>query len=78
MTATPTIAVRKKTGSGAVTRLARLAVIKSQTFAGRRLPHSDIFDGFSYIGGSISTDDQCYRQTCAATPPIFQVLHTLP
>ncbi len=54
---------RVKTGTGAVITLASFTLFKSEAVAGRRLSQFDIFDGFNYIGSSVSTDDQMRRQS---------------
>lgn len=57
--------------------LAGVTVIKSQTGAGRRLPQFDIFDGFNYVGGSVSTDDQMLPPNLRGyAPDISGVAHT--
>ncbi len=67
---------RVKTGTGAVITLASFTLFKSEAVAGRRLSQFDIFDGFNYIGSSVSTDDQMRRPICAAMRQMFLAWRT--
>ena len=68
---------KKKMGVESLLCPAGVTVIKSQTGAGRRLPQSDIFDGFNYVGGSVSTDDQMLPPNLRGyAPDISGVAHT--
>ncbi len=49
---------RAKLGLEPLLRTAGLTLFKSEAVAGEDYLNSDIFDGFNYIGSSVSTDDQ--------------------
>ncbi len=61
----------KKNGRESLLCLAGVTIIKSQTGAGQDYLRSDIFDGFNYVGGSVSLTIKCCLPICAATRQTF-------
>lgn len=77
MTATLTIAVRKNWEWSRYYAWRALPSLKAKLSLGEDYLNSDIFDGFSYIGGSISTDDQMLPPNLRGyAPDISGVAHT--
>ncbi|XPE62589.1 hypothetical protein ACNKHU_14315 [Shigella flexneri] len=66
----------KKMGVESLLCQAGVTIIKSQTGAGRRLPQFRFFDGFNYVGGSVSTDDQNVASDLRGYAQTFPAWHT--
>ncbi|STJ79535.1 export usher protein [Escherichia coli] len=53
-----------------------LPSLKAKLALGEDYLNSDIFDGFNYVGGSVSMTIKCCLPTCAATRQTFPAWHT--
>ncbi|XNM47531.1 fimbria/pilus outer membrane usher protein [Escherichia coli] len=62
----------KKMGVESLLCLTGIAIIKSQPALGEDYLKSDIFDGFNYVGGSVSTDNQMLPPNLRGYAPTFR------